>query len=165
MLVTSIFFFSHNVFKRLFPAVRQKSSLCGKGLTENISLTILRIVLLDPTIAKWLFKKKNQGQVAVEVDSQESHFQDLISTFSDWTLIKINVEIPRNVHNLLDTLHCLADCAKLDPTWIYRKTISYHFSYIEYLNFLFTHYHTMMYFDTQKIYSCGKHCEKRKHCL
>ena len=33
MLVTSIFFFSHNVFKRLFPPVRQKSSLFGKGLT------------------------------------------------------------------------------------------------------------------------------------
>ena len=32
MLVTSIFFFSHNVFKRLFPPVCQKSSLCGKGL-------------------------------------------------------------------------------------------------------------------------------------
>ena len=32
MLVTSIFFFSHNVFKRLFPPVHQKSSLCGKGL-------------------------------------------------------------------------------------------------------------------------------------
>ena len=26
------FFFSHNVFKRLFPPVRQKSSLCDKGL-------------------------------------------------------------------------------------------------------------------------------------
>ena len=32
MLVTSIFFFSHDVFKRPFPPVRQKSSLCGKVL-------------------------------------------------------------------------------------------------------------------------------------
>ena len=32
MLVTNIFFFSHNVFKRLFPPVHQKSSFCGKEL-------------------------------------------------------------------------------------------------------------------------------------
>ena len=32
MLVTSIFFFSRNVFKRLFPPVCQKSLLCGNGL-------------------------------------------------------------------------------------------------------------------------------------
>ena len=32
MLVTSIFFFFHNVFKTLFPPVHPKSSLCGKGL-------------------------------------------------------------------------------------------------------------------------------------
>ena len=38
MLDTSIFFFSHNVFKRLFPPVRQKSSLCGKGLTRSTFL-------------------------------------------------------------------------------------------------------------------------------
>ena len=32
----SIFFFSHNVFKRIFPPGHQKSSLCGKGLkAEN----------------------------------------------------------------------------------------------------------------------------------
>ena len=37
MLVTRIFFFSHNVFKRLFTPVRQNSSLCGKGLTKNKS--------------------------------------------------------------------------------------------------------------------------------
>ena len=29
---TSIFFFSYNVFKRLFPPGRQKSSMCGKRL-------------------------------------------------------------------------------------------------------------------------------------
>ena len=28
-----------------------------------------------------------------------------------------------------------------------------------------THYHTMLHFDTLKIYSCGKHCEKRRNCL
>ena len=33
MLVTSIFFFSHNVFKSPFPPMCQKSSLCGNGLT------------------------------------------------------------------------------------------------------------------------------------
>ena len=32
MLVTSIFFFSNNVFQRPFPPVCQKTSLCGNGL-------------------------------------------------------------------------------------------------------------------------------------
>ena len=27
-----------------------------------------------------------------------------------------------------------------------------------------THYHTMPHFDALKIYSCGKHCEKRRNC-
>ena len=30
---------------------------------------------------------------------------------------------------------------------------------------VFTHYHTMPHFDALKIYSCGKHCEKRRNCL
>ena len=37
MLVYSIFFFSHNVFKRLFPPVCRKSSLCGKRLNRVIT--------------------------------------------------------------------------------------------------------------------------------
>ena len=28
-----------------------------------------------------------------------------------------------------------------------------------------TQYHTIPHFDALKIYSCGKHCEKRKNCL
>ena len=28
---------------------------------------------------------------------------------------------------------------------------------------LLTNYHTMQHFDTPKIYSCGKHCEKRRN--
>ena len=28
-----------------------------------------------------------------------------------------------------------------------------------------THYCTMPHFDAVKIYSCGKHCEKRRNCL
>ena len=35
---TSIFFFSNNVFKGIFPLVRQKSSLCGKGLIPFIPI-------------------------------------------------------------------------------------------------------------------------------
>ena len=31
--------------------------------------------------------------------------------------------------------------------------------------FSLTHYHTMPHFDALKIYSCGKHCEKRRNCL
>ena len=30
---------------------------------------------------------------------------------------------------------------------------------------LLTHYHTMPHFDALKIYSCGKHYEKRRNCL
>ena len=30
---------------------------------------------------------------------------------------------------------------------------------------LLTHYHTMPHFEAQKIYSCRKHCEKRRNCL
>ena len=33
------------------------------------------------------------------------------------------------------------------------------------LNVELTHYHTMLHFDTLKIYSCRKHCEKRRNCL
>ena len=33
------------------------------------------------------------------------------------------------------------------------------------LNKGLTHYHTMLYFDALKIYSCGKHCEKRRNYL
>ena len=28
-----------------------------------------------------------------------------------------------------------------------------------------SHYHTMLHFDAPKIYSCGKHFEKRRNCL
>ena len=28
-----------------------------------------------------------------------------------------------------------------------------------------TNYHTILHFDALKIYSCGKHCEKRRNCL
>ena len=27
------------------------------------------------------------------------------------------------------------------------------------------HHHTVPHFDALKIYSCGKHCEKRRNCL
>ena len=34
----------------------------------------------------------------------------------------------------------------------------------EYSSYL-THYHTTLHFDALNIYSCGKHCEKRRYCL
>ena len=44
MLVTSIFSFSHNVFKSFFFRV-VKSGLCGKNLNEdNLSLTLYHII-------------------------------------------------------------------------------------------------------------------------
>ena len=54
MLVTSIFFFSHNVFKRLFPPVRQKSSLCGNSLkrgynyVDNTVLVTCHFCIVSP---------------------------------------------------------------------------------------------------------------------
>ena len=36
-------------------------------------------------------------------------------------------------------------------TWIFMHYLS--------------HYHTMLHFDALKIYSYGKHCEKRRNCL
>ena len=30
---------------------------------------------------------------------------------------------------------------------------------------LLSHYPTMLHFDTLKIYSCGRHCDKRRNCL
>ena len=53
MLVTSIFSFFHNVFKRLLPQGCQKSGLCGKGLKHNLGLenalinSLLNIKILD----------------------------------------------------------------------------------------------------------------------
>ena len=32
-------------------------------------------------------------------------------------------------------------------------------------NCVLTHYHTIPHFEALKIYSCGKHCEKRRNCL
>ena len=34
-----------------------------------------------------------------------------------------------------------------------------------YNKFSLTHHHTMPHFDALKIYSCGKHCKKRRNCL
>ena len=36
---------------------------------------------------------------------------------------------------------------------------------IKSLELYLTHYHTLRHFDALKIYSCGKHCEKRRNCL
>ena len=55
ILVTSIFFFSHNVFKRLFAPVRQKSSLCGKKLSMHfmyVTFIGIRLSVLVLTLSK-----------------------------------------------------------------------------------------------------------------
>ena len=55
MLVTSIFFFSHDVFKRPFPPVRQKSPLCGKRLTltkQALVFTCLHYKSFENTVGK-----------------------------------------------------------------------------------------------------------------
>ena len=33
------------------------------------------------------------------------------------------------------------------------------------INSALTHYHTMLHFDTLKIYSCRKYCDQRRNCL
>ena len=37
--------------------------------------------------------------------------------------------------------------------------------WLQWLVGLLTHYQTVPHFDAVKIYSCGKHCEKRRNCL
>ena len=55
MLVTSIFSFSHNVFKRLLSQGRQKSGLCGKELMT-------------------LLKKASENNVGKEENTADQHF-------------------------------------------------------------------------------------------
>ena len=47
----SIFFFSHDVFKRLFPLVHQKSSSCDNGLT--VILSNFNWLTLSQTLNFW----------------------------------------------------------------------------------------------------------------
>ena len=63
MLVTSIFFFSHNVFKRFFPSVRPRLSLCGTGLIflyqYTTQLFFFSHKLLPPmTVIKTIIRKR-----------------------------------------------------------------------------------------------------------
>ena len=53
MLVTSISFFSHIVLKRLFPPVRQKSSLCGKELIK-ISNMLKKLSVYGLQLILWI---------------------------------------------------------------------------------------------------------------
>ena len=59
MLVTSIFFFSYNIFKKLFPSVRKKSSFCGKGLrllkTLIVCLCRVHTVQISKILGFWGF--------------------------------------------------------------------------------------------------------------
>ena len=45
MLVTSIFSFSHYVFKRQFPHRCQKLSLFGKGLSKGAEIMIIKYLI------------------------------------------------------------------------------------------------------------------------
>ena len=49
---------------------------------------------------------------------------------------------------------------KLTPTYTEYASISFKL-HLHSLN----NYHTIPHFDALKIYSCGKHCEKRRNCL
>ena len=53
------------------------------------------------------------------------------------------------------------DGLKKDPDGKTELCIIYLFEQEMFL----THYHTIPHFDTLKICSCGKHCEKRRNCL
>ena len=43
--------------------------------------------------------------------------------------------------------------------------LSYMGIIVKYIHNSLAHYHTMPYFDALKIYSNGKHCEKKRNCL
>ena len=44
-------------------------------------------------------------------------------------------------------------------------SITYHVILSTKMKFHLIHFHTIPHFDALKIYSCGKHCEKRRNCL
>ena len=52
--------------------------------------------------------------------------------------------------------------------WPNGLTIDYDFRRLYWIDARWvglTHYYTKRHFDVFKIYSCGKHCEKRRNCL
>ena len=57
-----------------------------------------------------------------------------------------NVESRLTLHNNGHILACCPICPMLDTHNL-------------------THYHTMQHFEAPKIYSCKKHCKKRRNCL
>ena len=69
MLVTSIFFFSHNVFKRLFPPVRQKSSLCGNRLKETWEVNVERNITKARRTAYSLMASGLHGENSVDPET------------------------------------------------------------------------------------------------
>ena len=56
---------------------------------------------------------------------------------------------------MFDRISDIKEFCEIDFVFIYRL--------INYLPFCLTHYHTIPHSDTLKIYSCGKHCEKKRN--
>ena len=64
------------------------------------------------------------------------------------------------------------DCMRLGESVADKKGTAAFFSVFSYVKHdvcivvvALTHYHTMPHFGVLNIYSCGKHCEKRRTCL
>ena len=64
---------------------------------------------------------------------------------------------------MIDWLYCDKCCIQKFLSYTAVASTPIH-AFLEFFSPL-THYHTIPHSDTLKIYSCGKHCEKRKNCL
>ena len=110
--------------------------------------TKLRAFILYHTIPTFNNLKKMESFeniVRRGENAGNQHFLPFLTMFSTLPTTKCNV--------LVTFILWSANTSNLDQSEIllYDKEL--------------THYHTMLHFDVLKIYSCGKHREKRRNCL
>ena len=138
MLVTSIFFFSHNVFRRLFPSVRQKSSLCGKGLrieavvlTSTLSFHQSEVLTLSKTKHPFFLDKIVRGFFHLDVCVRSV----------EGCLSQKEIDIIRDDQVLLGTAGMIfvlpapvvnmdspSNVSKVSPGWFYDDNSNCHYS-------------------------------------
>ena len=81
MLVTSIFSFSHNIFKRHLPQGLEKSGLCGKELRKETCLIVT--INVSPLAIQYLIVTNQMKNIAEkEVSFGNLHFTPFPTLFS-----------------------------------------------------------------------------------
>ena len=138
---TSNFSFFQNSFKRLLSQRHQKVSLCGNELTLN-SIDIH--FNASTTDSFW----KHCGKEEIARQEQFLLFQQC------FLLNQITVSPFLDIFDIIPLFAAELEEPKI-AIWGKGWT-----------NFnVLTHSHSMTPFDALKIYSCRKHCEKRRNCL